>query len=382
MVSGVSGGLGEYFRADPVIFRVLFAVLTFFAGSGLLLYLACWLLIPEPDTEVSALDRGVAHLRAHRIPPWLAIVGGALVLWIGWFSWWAPGPTFPALALIAVLLLVLVNRMNRPWSPPGPAHAPYPWETIPPTAPGPPTAAPGAPSGASAEPLVRPLNDPGRSMREWYTEAQQARRERQRRRRPIKVATGLALLAGWAVVGLVDAFHRAAFPTYLWVGISVLLAGLLTGLATRRVVPSLVVALLPLLIVALLFGGTRASLADGSGRLGLAPTSTAQLSDQKQFAGDTTLDLSGLPALTAPRTITITQAAGRVRIIAPSSLDVVVDADVHVGDIQRNASQAVGDFVAGVNISLLMDPQPAVTGPPLTVKVRLTVGHVQFDVGS
>ena len=50
MVTGVAGGLGEYFRVDPVIFRVLFAVLSFFGGVGLLLYLLCWLLIPPSFT--------------------------------------------------------------------------------------------------------------------------------------------------------------------------------------------------------------------------------------------------------------------------------------------------------------------------------------------
>ena len=48
MVSGVAGGLGEYFGVDPVIFRVLFAVLSFFGGVGLLMYGLAWLLIPEP----------------------------------------------------------------------------------------------------------------------------------------------------------------------------------------------------------------------------------------------------------------------------------------------------------------------------------------------
>ncbi len=80
MLTGVAGGLGEYFAVDAVIFRVLFAVLAFFGGIGLLMYLACWLLLPEPGVEVSALDRAIERLRRHRVPPWLVIGGGALVL--------------------------------------------------------------------------------------------------------------------------------------------------------------------------------------------------------------------------------------------------------------------------------------------------------------
>ncbi len=39
--------------------RVAFVVLTFFGGAGLLLYIACWLLVPEEGSDWGrvALDR-------------------------------------------------------------------------------------------------------------------------------------------------------------------------------------------------------------------------------------------------------------------------------------------------------------------------------------
>ncbi len=40
MLGGVSGGLGEYFSVDPVIFRIGFAVTLFFGGLGAVLYIA------------------------------------------------------------------------------------------------------------------------------------------------------------------------------------------------------------------------------------------------------------------------------------------------------------------------------------------------------
>ena len=47
---GVAGGLGRYFNLDPVIFRITLVVLAFLGGSGLLVYLAALLLIPnEPE---------------------------------------------------------------------------------------------------------------------------------------------------------------------------------------------------------------------------------------------------------------------------------------------------------------------------------------------
>jgi len=382
MVSGVSGGLGEYFGVDAVIFRVLFAVLTFFAGVGLLLYLVCWLLIPEPDAATSALDRAVAQLRLRRVPPWVAIVTATFLLWIGWFSWWAPREAMPAVALIAVVLIVLVRRLGTGVRPVRGTHAPYPWEGQANSTYGEPAGGPGGADylGSQAGPLVPPLNDLRRSVRDWHTESQVARRERVRRRRPLRVAVGLALVAGWAVVAVLDAANRVSFPAYLWVGLAVLGLGFVISLLTRRVMPSLLAPIMLLTATALLVGGTPVSLTDGSGKLGLAPTSAAQLTDQRHFVGDTTLDLTELPTPIGERTITISQAIGRVRVVVPRGLNAVVDARVHVGDIQRGTSESVGDYVGGFNTGLVLDPRAPVTGSVLTIKVDLTVGHVQVDV--
>ncbi len=47
VIAGVCGGLGEYLRIDPVIFRILLVVLIFFRGAGLLVYLIAWLCMPK-----------------------------------------------------------------------------------------------------------------------------------------------------------------------------------------------------------------------------------------------------------------------------------------------------------------------------------------------
>jgi len=44
---GVCGGLGSYFKMDANIFRVLFIVLFFVNGIGLLLYIALVVFIPN-----------------------------------------------------------------------------------------------------------------------------------------------------------------------------------------------------------------------------------------------------------------------------------------------------------------------------------------------
>ncbi|MEW6701320.1 MAG: PspC domain-containing protein [Bacteroidota bacterium] len=50
---GVAGGLAQYFNIDPIIVRVLFVVVTFFNGMGLLLYIILWIVVPEEPFEVA-----------------------------------------------------------------------------------------------------------------------------------------------------------------------------------------------------------------------------------------------------------------------------------------------------------------------------------------
>lgn len=47
MIAGVCGGLGEYLEVDPVLVRLLLVVATLMGGSGIILYLVAWVLIPE-----------------------------------------------------------------------------------------------------------------------------------------------------------------------------------------------------------------------------------------------------------------------------------------------------------------------------------------------
>lgn len=47
VIAGVCGGLADYFSLDPTLVRLIWIVLIFGGGSGLLLYLLAALIIPE-----------------------------------------------------------------------------------------------------------------------------------------------------------------------------------------------------------------------------------------------------------------------------------------------------------------------------------------------
>jgi phage shock protein C len=47
ILGGVCGGMGNYFNLDPVLVRVIWAVLFFAAGVGFLAYILAWIIVPE-----------------------------------------------------------------------------------------------------------------------------------------------------------------------------------------------------------------------------------------------------------------------------------------------------------------------------------------------
>ena len=68
MGGGVCGGLADYSGVDAVLWRVGFVALTLLGGSGVLLYLLLWVLLPPPATgaaePLSPLERLARRLHA------------------------------------------------------------------------------------------------------------------------------------------------------------------------------------------------------------------------------------------------------------------------------------------------------------------------------
>lgn len=61
VLAGVAAGVGAYLGVDPVVVRVVLAVLTVTGGAGVAGYLLGWLLIPaagEPDSIAERALRG------------------------------------------------------------------------------------------------------------------------------------------------------------------------------------------------------------------------------------------------------------------------------------------------------------------------------------
>jgi phage shock protein PspC (stress-responsive transcriptional regulator) len=116
VIVGVAGGLGRYFRVDPMIFRIGFGLSVLFGGFGLVAYIVAALFIPD-DHGAAAIAPGGRLGTVGRIVGigGLAIVGlaGLTVLSTGAAFVTGLGYGLAVVALIAILGLTLVVTSFR-----------------------------------------------------------------------------------------------------------------------------------------------------------------------------------------------------------------------------------------------------------------------------
>ena len=102
-IAGVAGGLSEYFGLHQAVYRVLFVALAFAGGTGILLYLAAALVMPDETAQESVLAE---RLRRHRDRPWLVIGLALLTLAVVFSLSDGDGPGFGFGPVGFVLILV------------------------------------------------------------------------------------------------------------------------------------------------------------------------------------------------------------------------------------------------------------------------------------
>ena len=100
-LGGVASGLGEYFDLSATIYRIAFVVLALAGGTGVLLYVVAWLVIPAEGAADSIAGE---ELRKHRDRPrrliGVAILGLAAILALSESHFWpSPGNFWVAVAL-------------------------------------------------------------------------------------------------------------------------------------------------------------------------------------------------------------------------------------------------------------------------------------------
>jgi phage shock protein PspC (stress-responsive transcriptional regulator) len=126
--AGVCAAVGRATNTDPVLWRVLFAVLTLFGGVGLLAYLIGWLLIPADGDTASPIEAVLGRGRSRTSAP-IAVIGAVAAILV--FALVASEGLRPAVvgALVVLGAAILLSRgtLQRPnQQPTQPEHQPAP----------------------------------------------------------------------------------------------------------------------------------------------------------------------------------------------------------------------------------------------------------------
>lgn len=123
ILSGVCGGIGEYFNIDPTIIRIIFVFIGYnYFSTALIVYLLSSFIIPEDEGVVYSDDDYYKHNEINRrnIP---FLIGGGLIIWGGVllikaiFPWitlrlmyiWRYWP----ISLILLGLYIIFNQKNK-----------------------------------------------------------------------------------------------------------------------------------------------------------------------------------------------------------------------------------------------------------------------------
>lgn len=114
ILAGVAAGLGRYFDLSPAFFRLGFVVLTLLGGSGVLLYLAALLIIPEEGKQ-NSIAADVLEKRREKPSRVvvLGIVGIALFVLISRSAFWPAAGAGWVIVLIAGLVILWVWDAGR-----------------------------------------------------------------------------------------------------------------------------------------------------------------------------------------------------------------------------------------------------------------------------
>ena len=341
MLAGVAAGAAKYLNVDPVVIRVVIAVLTFVGLSGLILYLAAWFFLPSEDEQSIAadwfnLDKNEEQVRIIGLVS-AAVLATLAILGDGQWDWWGLPWVLVPLAVLYWFFVVRPRSGERE------------------------TGTAGPPDSGGTDTLVLDDADgppPG---------ATQTRTARS------GALTGLTLsvtaIAMAITLMVAEANDGASWTTYVAVALGIVAVGVLVGTFFGHPGPLVLIGLL--LTAALLVGWMLPT--GASGQRNVNPTSAAAVDGEYEHGmGEFVLDLTDVEDADQllGSTLLIDTGWGQTTVIVPDDLNVGLDAEVQAGDIHAFGRETNGTYVD------LDHPPDDPVAPALTLRIRHSLGGV------
>jgi phage shock protein PspC (stress-responsive transcriptional regulator) len=396
-VAGVCGGIAAHLGIDPLILRIVIVVLSIFGGTGLLLYAAGWLLIPDQGEEQSE----VQHLVHGRTGPGsvlasivVAIIGIGLLIGLAstlsrhW--WFGPGPdVWPLLVIAGVGAAVWYSttRQRSVGSSTGPPPAP-----------------PNSPGGYPAAPQQTTQYETAQYPAAGYTTAEYttaaygtgqepwtatatvppvaspAKAARRRERSVLGILTWSVALVAAGIMVLLDqvgAWNVRAVP-FLAVLLGIVGLGLVAGAFIGRS-RGLIVAGVLLSLITMIAAAAPGVDSRRAGAVTWTPTTVSSIpaGGYHWAAGNVQLDLSQLALAGQTVDIHVQVGAGRLRIYIPTNAQVSVNANVGVGAVRLLNGQPTGGLGQSYQVKYPTSASPS--QGTIDLVVDLGAGNLEVD---
>jgi phage shock protein PspC (stress-responsive transcriptional regulator) len=122
MLSGVCGGLADYFDLDPTLIRLI-AIVALFASGGLVIlaYIVAWIIIPRDDIAVDTSEPVESPSpRKNGSASWHSFLPGIILICLGgiflvreYCYWFSFSELWPVLLILVGLGLIMLRSGRR-----------------------------------------------------------------------------------------------------------------------------------------------------------------------------------------------------------------------------------------------------------------------------
>lgn len=341
LVAGVCTGVARYLRIDPILVRIVFAVLIFVGGAGIILYAAIWFFVPSDDADVS-IAADWFHLGSNeekiRVGGLVLAAVVAVLSVVGDSGWgWGGGAPWGLVPLALLVYLFFVRPRRR--------------------------------REARAAATAAALQSPTHETVEDGVVTRTYQLPPERRSWSLTVLTLSVTAIAIAIARIIaDSRDGTSWTTYVAIALGIVGLGVL--ISTLVGDGGFLIVLGLVLSVALGLGTLLPTPRIGAQEL--APTTAAGVSTTYEHGiGLLVLDLTEVehPEALLGRTVNLDAGVGQTRVILPNGLNVAVAADLRVGE-----TTVFDRTVNGTDNRLDTVAEP---GRSLTLSIDQKIGNIE-----